>query len=139
MRGGELFDSQMRGYHLLSGRSSGTAAAARLQCRLDVLVEAEQVRRIVFVLQGDEPLVALAVGGPDPRGFFRVEVVDIHLSGREGLHCRPELPGPLDMISRLVWIGPLRDHVVIPLVVAQPEGSRVPINSGGSAVEVEKQ
>src|SRR5438874_7177296 len=135
MRGGELFDSQMRGYHLLSGRSSGTAAAARLRCRLDVLIEPEQVCRIIFILQGDEPLIALAVGGPDPRGFFRVEVVDIHLSGREGLHCRPELPSPLDMISRLVWIGPLRDHDVIPLVVAHPECSRVTSNSGGSVLE----
>jgi len=53
-----------------AGISGPWRPVQRLQCRLDVLVEAEQVRRIVFVLQGDEPLVALAVGGSDPRGFF---------------------------------------------------------------------
>src|SRR3984893_11760663 len=113
MQGGQMFDC---GCEDISSFAAGPSALAPtpLQCRLDVLVEPELVRRIIFILQGNEPLVALTVGGPDPRGFFRVEVVDIHFSGREGLHCRPELPSPLYMISRLGWIAPLRDHVVIP-------------------------
>ena len=31
---------------------------------LDVLVEAEQVRRIVLVLEADQPLIVLTIGGP---------------------------------------------------------------------------
>lgn len=30
-------------------------AASLLRCGLDVLVEAEEIRRVVFVLQGDQP------------------------------------------------------------------------------------
>ena len=115
------------------------AATARLYGRLDVLVEPEQVRRIVFVLQRDKPLIAMAVSSPDPRGLFRVQVVDVHFAGRKGLHRIPELSGPPDVTCRLGRIGPRRDHVIIPLIVAQPEGGRVAIHPGRSAVEMENK
>src|SRR5277367_5307105 len=125
----------MQGYQLLRGRSSGKAATTRLRCRLDVLVEAEEVRRIVFILQGDEPPEVVAIGSPDPRAFLGVQVVDVHFTGRERLHRRPELPGPLDVTGGLRSITPLRNDVVIPLVAAEPKGGLVRCDPGGGAVD----
>ena len=61
--------------------------------RLDVLVESEQVRRIVCILQRHQPFVVATIGRPDPRGCPGVQVVDVHPTRCERLHRGPELTG----------------------------------------------
>lgn len=54
--------------------------------RRDVRVEAEEVRWIVLVLEGDKPLVVGAVRGPDPILALLPQVVDVLPAHRELLH-----------------------------------------------------
>src|SRR5215467_3919375 len=106
----------------------------------DVLVEAEQVCRVVLVFQRDEPVEVAAVGGLYPGcAFLCVEMVDVHLPTRKRLDGSPELAGPLDMPGRFRDIRPLGDDVVIPLVIAGSERSLVRIHTGRGAVQMEKQ
>src|SRR5215469_8522803 len=94
--------------------SEGSILVRSLSNRgFDVLVQSKQVGRVVLVLQRDKPSVVVAVGGPYPRRFLRVQMIDVNFTGREGLHGRPELTGPLDMTCRFPSIEPLRDDVII--------------------------
>src|SRR3984957_17409909 len=67
-------------------------------CGFYVLVQPKQVGRIIPVLEGDEPSIIVAIGGPDPCCFLSVQVIDIDFAGRERFHCRPELTSPLDLM-----------------------------------------
>ena len=78
-------------------RGADSTGAGPSDRGFDVLVQPKQVGRVVLVLERDEPSVVVAIGGPDPRRFLGVQVIDINFAGREGFHCRPELAGPLDL------------------------------------------
>jgi hypothetical protein len=86
---------------------------------LDVLIQPKQVGRVILVLQSDKTFVVTAISGLDPGSFLCVQVVDIDLTGRKRFDCRPDLAGPLDMMSGLPNVVPLRDDVIIPLVIAK--------------------
>src|SRR5918997_3952651 len=93
-----------------SACSLGHRAAVR--GRLYVLVEAEQVRRVVLVLQGDQSLVLL---GPERSldlvlGLIAGEV-QRDTRNREGLHRLHELAGPSHVGLRLRRVLPHRDRV----------------------------
>ena len=57
--------------------------------RFDICVEAEEVARIVLVLQSHEPLVVRPIGCPHFVFAFLTEVVDVHTAGREWPHHVP--------------------------------------------------
>src|SRR5262245_36259076 len=67
--------------------------------RPDVLVQPEQVRGVVFLLECEQPLILLrTVSGPDPLGplvYLASQIVDVDAAGRERLHRVPELTRPL--------------------------------------------
>src|SRR5579875_1362683 len=68
-----------------------------LHRRLDVLIEAEQVGRVVGVLERDQPLVALpAVRRAHAVLPLGTELVHVD-ADREGLHRRPEVARPLNV------------------------------------------
>jgi len=86
-------------------------ALARSSRWLDVLVEPEEVRGIVLVLQGHQPgILAWAVGCLDPVHVVLRFVVDIQTAGRKGLQRPPELPHPADDLCILCCIGPHPDN-----------------------------
>src|SRR5262245_20588246 len=68
--------------------------------QLDVLVEAEEVGRIILVLQGNQlRILRRTIGGLHPLySLVRLlpQIVDVHPIGRERLHRLPELATPTD-------------------------------------------
>jgi hypothetical protein len=119
-------------------RGSATSTTAIGLFGFDVLVQPKQVGRVILVLQGDEAPVVVCIGGLDPGPLLCIQVIDVDFARRERLHCRPELAGPLDMTRVLPDIVPLRDDVVIPLVIAKPEGGLIPVYSARGAVDMKK-
>src|SRR5271154_6325878 len=115
---------------------TASVGALPLQPGFDVLVQPKQVGWVILVLQSDETPIVVAIGGLDPGPFLCIQVVDIDFAGREGLHCRPEIAGPLDMMSGLPDIVPLRHDVIVPLVIAQPEGGLVSVYSARGAMDM---
>ena len=77
--------------------------------RLDVLVELEQIRWVVFILQGNQPLVFLgAIGGQDPLSALvglLPQIVDVHAAGQAWLHGFPELTRPPHAALSLGRVG----------------------------------
>src|SRR5215213_8088714 len=63
---------------------------------LNVLVEAEEVRRIVFVLEGDQALVVLAVGVAHQAlsPFEEAGEVEVYAATGEAPQVRVTIPGP---------------------------------------------
>lgn len=48
------------------------------RCRLNVWIQAEHVRWVILVLQGDKPIIVFTVGCPDLLGFVVAgDVVDV--------------------------------------------------------------
>src|SRR5690242_21809734 len=84
-----------------------------------ILIETKQVCRVVLVFQFDKSLVIPAVSAGDPAGLLCVKVVHVDLTARKWLDGGPEFPCPLDLPSRLGGIHPLRDNIVIPLVITE--------------------
>src|SRR5690348_1880132 len=84
------------------------AAPPPLYRRLDVLIEAEQVGRVVGVLERDQPFVARPVVRRThavlPLG---AELVHVD-ADRVGLHRRPEVARPRDVSLRLLGVVPER-------------------------------
>lgn len=75
--------------------------------RLDVLIEAEQVRGIICVLQGHQPRIGrFAVRGLDPVDSLISLVVDIDLARGKGLHRLPEPSHPADVLVILPRVAP---------------------------------
>src|ERR687890_1457509 len=94
--------------------------------RLYVLVEAEQVGRVVLVLQGDQSLMLL---GPERSldlllGLIAGEV-QRDARNREGLHRLHELAGPSYVGLRLRRVLPHRDRVNATSCVPTTEGGLV--------------
>src|SRR2546423_14537888 len=76
--------------------------------RLDILVEAEQVRRVVLVLQGDQPFVLVgAIGRSDPILVPPIQVVDVGRLAFIWSHRLPEVSRPPDVLLGLRRVGPL--------------------------------
>src|SRR2546427_2048051 len=77
--------------------------------RLDVLVEAEQIGRIVLVLQRDQPRILLwAIGSLDPSDTLvglPPQIVNVYTASRPGLHGVPELPRPSSALLRFGRVG----------------------------------
>src|SRR5437016_119605 len=77
--------------------------------RLDILVEAEQVRWVELVLQFDQPFVLCgAVGCLDAVFALTAQVVDIDGLGRERLHSFPEAARPADIRLSIRRVGRVR-------------------------------
>src|SRR5215218_10821613 len=77
--------------------------------RRNVLVEPEEVRRIVFPLQCDEPIILTTVRGPHPLDtFIAADVVHVHAFGHERPHRGEEFARPADMAICLVAVRPDR-------------------------------
>src|SRR5215207_4941212 len=75
-------------------------ASARSGLRCDVVVGAEEIRRVVGALNTDEPVVVAAVGGTDPvlalvAGFAQIVHVDPALGVRQDR--RPDVSRPPDI------------------------------------------
>ena len=122
------------------GQSAGDAdGPARISARLDVLVEAEEVGRVVDPLESREPLVvALAVGLAHAVLALVAEEVDVDASARVGLQRVEEVACPGDVAVGLgIVLGPDRvdDDVVRGVPLA--EGGRVLGNAGERAAELE--
>src|SRR5215217_8004516 len=77
-------------------------------CGLDVLVEAEQVRRIVLVLQRNQPFIFVGtVGCSDPiRLLSPIEVVDVNSVACKWLHRLPKVAHPLDVTFCFCGVEP---------------------------------
>src|SRR6266849_9266637 len=77
--------------------------------RLDVFVEAEQIGRVVLVLQRNQSRILLpAIGILDSSGALvglPPQIVNVHSPGREGLHSIPEVPCPSDALRRFGRFG----------------------------------
>src|SRR5215204_7087550 len=77
--------------------SLGCAHTSRVsRRRLDVHIHTEEIRRIVAVLECDQPLVLGSAVGSTARSA-RIEVVDIRQSGVIGLHRLPIFACPQDV------------------------------------------
>src|SRR5206468_3473802 len=77
--------------------------------RLDVLVEAEQISRIVLVFQRDQArILLLTIRCLDPSGALvglPAEIVNVCSAGRPRLHRVPELPRPPSSFLRFGRFG----------------------------------
>src|SRR5215204_1552830 len=81
-----------------------------LQCRLYVVVQAEEVGWIILVLQFHQPPVVLAVGFTEQLLSFFEETgeVQIYTAVREPAHLRPYFAGPGEISFGLDGILPGR-------------------------------
>src|SRR4029450_12166137 len=80
--------------------------------RPDVLVQPEEVRRVVLALERPEPLVlGLAVGRP--YSVLPLLPEKVHVDTARGIraHCLPQLPGPRHARGRASGLGPDRVDV----------------------------
>src|SRR5207244_2935384 len=79
--------------------------------RANVLVAVEEVGRVVLVLQRHQPVIARAVGIPNPIGAFdpTLQVVDVGPAGHAGPHGVEEGPRPGNVFVRLGGFGPPPD------------------------------
>jgi hypothetical protein len=91
--------------------------------RLDVLVEPEEVGRIVPVLERHETIVDRAVRRPDAVGALLAwfQVVDVDAAGGVRLDRLPDIACPLDVLVGLGGVRPARDdqEVVVPVPVGE--------------------
>src|SRR3989442_804552 len=87
----------------------GTLCRRGCLTRLDVLVEAEQIGRIVLVLQREQPRILLwAIRSLDPSGALvglPPQIVNVYTASRPGLHGVPELPRPSSALLRFGRVG----------------------------------
>src|SRR5437867_11806006 len=74
--------------------------------RLDVLVEAEEVVRIILLLERHQPGVVLAVGALGPLPTLVAPVVHIHPAPPARLPRRPQPPRPAGVAPRISPVGP---------------------------------
>src|SRR5262245_58731211 len=93
--------------------------------QLDVLVQAEEVGRIILVLQGDQlRILRRTIGGLHPLcSLVRLlpQIVDVHPIGRERLHRLPELARPPDARRglRRIRARPGADKVIANVAVVK--------------------
>src|ERR1051325_3343885 len=68
---------------------------------LDVLIQLEEVGRVILVFQGNQPVVVGPISRPYPLLALIAEKVDVDAAQREGTRGRPEHPRPPDMPLRV--------------------------------------
>src|SRR5215212_3693289 len=103
------------------GRGSGDY----LHRRWDVLVEAEEVGRVVLVLQRNQPIVVGVIGGPHPLLALHTEIIDIDRRWRERLQRVPKFSRPGDVALGLCWVGPHRGDQEVVVQLSVREGARL--------------
>lgn len=82
------------------------AGNASLRGRPNILIDPEQVRRVVPRLHLHQAIVVRAVGSPDPLFAFHAEEVHVNTPRRERLGGGKEGPCPLHVRLVLVRLGP---------------------------------
>ncbi len=78
----------------------------RLDRRFDVVVHAEEVRRVVLVLQSDEAVVIRTIGFTGVRISFVLQVIDIDACDHERSHGVPEVARPFNVLCGVGRIFP---------------------------------
>jgi hypothetical protein len=86
--------------------------------RLNILVQAEEVRRIVLILQSRQPIVVRPISCPHTLISLLTEIVDIHRFLQMGLHGLEERLCPSDVFLTRGRIFPLRLDGEVKLVSA---------------------
>src|SRR5262249_47033637 len=109
----------------LRGRTEGSITLPRVPCSsgpwANVLVQTEQVRRIVLVLEPNQPLLdRCSIGGPDAVLALFTDEAHERAPGGERLDRRGERAGPLDVPVGVRWTGPCGHdvHGVLPAAQA---------------------
>ena len=83
-------------------------------CRwANVLIEAEDVRRIILVLERDQPRIVLAVGSLNTILAFVAEIIGIDTAGGERPYGVPELARPGNVRFVVSRVVPDRDRKAI--------------------------
>src|SRR5919201_162482 len=86
-------------------------AGTRSHHRPDVLIMAEQIRRIILLLQGRQPPVIRPIGGLDAlRTLLGLDahLGDVNPAAAEGLHHLRQIAGPADVLSICRRVKPTR-------------------------------
>src|SRR5215831_19052519 len=82
---------------------------AVLSPRLDIRIQAEEVRRVIRVLQGHQPFVVVAIGQSDAVvTIVEAQFVDVDAHASEAMDRLPELASPVDVLVTFRGILPLR-------------------------------
>src|SRR5215208_6541601 len=91
------------------GRQDAVRTPQSAAERRDVLVQLEDVARVVALLEADQPVPGrFAVGLPDPVRSFVAQVVDVAAAGRPRPEPLPRRPGPRPVA--FPRIGGVRPH-----------------------------
>ena len=112
--------------------------AAGLDRRFEVLVQTEQIRRIVLVLQGDQAcILGAAMNRSHPLLPFVAEEVHVDAPIRDRVHGLPEVARPLDVLVGFERIRPHRIDVERVTAMAVLEGGVVFANPPYRAPQLE--
>src|SRR5262249_4594192 len=101
----------------------------------DVLVDVEDVLRVVALLDPGEPVVVAAVGGPDPVLALGHHEVDVGAAGRGRVQRLPVLPGPLRHRGHVGRVRVDADDDAGPAAVAIGERGGVLRHPAGGTVD----
>src|SRR6516225_2936674 len=112
-------------------RHSLALAEARAR-GLDVLVEPEEVVRVVGRFDTGQAVVIDAVGVPDPVAALLTEVVDVH-AVEVRAHGVEEFAGPSHVGWRVGGVVPLRQDQEVVVAAAMREGGRSRGDAAGRA------
>jgi hypothetical protein len=74
----------------------------------DVVVDPEQVARVIFILQPGQPVVVGAIGGARSGVGLLLKIIDIGTWNHERVHGVPALARPFDVSLSLRHFGPAR-------------------------------
>src|SRR6266446_5232312 len=100
----------------------------------DILVEPEDIRRVVLVLDLRQAGIIVPKGITDPLWLICPEVIDIHPTGGMRVEGLPALAHPRDMLVRLSGRGPLTNDIKIPQCLTQSKGRGLCRDAGGGTV-----
>src|SRR5262245_49802065 len=107
----------------------------RLACGLDVLVDVEDVVRVVAPLYPGEPVVVAAVGGLDPVLALEHHEVDVGAAGRRRMQRLPVLLCPLRYPGDVGGVRVDADDDTCPAAIPVAERRRVRGYPAGGAVD----
>src|SRR5262249_26009787 len=93
----------------LSWGEEARGRLAVLSPRLDIRIQAAEVRRAILVLQGHQPFVVGAIGQSDAVvTIVEAQFVDVDAHASEAMDRLPELASPVDVLVTFRGILPLR-------------------------------